>query len=694
MPILAGLLSAVAVVSPAPAPSAEAVVVVTGTRIERDSTDIPASISVVDLAAADGTQANVNASEALARVPGLVVQNRQNYAQDLQISSRGFGARAAFGVRGVRLLVDGIPATLPDGQGQAATFNLDAAKRIEVLRGPFSALYGNHAGGVIQLFTRDGDGPQRASLNLASGSDGMRKADFSAEGGAGNVSYLVDGSRFTTDGYRDHSAAQREQAFAKLSWMPQPGSRLTLQASTMRQPGAQDPLGVTWASFQRDPRGGEVDATDTANPKSTFAQRHDTRKDISHQQVGLAWDQRVGDGKLHLVAYGGKREVLQYQAFSRAFQAPASHSGGVVDFDRGFWGMDMHWTQGLRLDGAKVDFTVGLEIARASDARRGFENFSGTQLGIKGQLRRDEQDDQSGIDPYVQVEWKSGPWQASAGLRHSRLKFDVADRFLANGNDSGALDFVHTTPLLGLLYKASPTLSVYASAAGGVEAPTINELFYSSSGGFNFKLRAAHSTHVEAGLKLTHDSMRINAAMFQVTTRDELVVDSAIGGRTSYRNASRTLRQGAELSLDTAAGPNWQAHLAATLLRAIYTQGFGTVAAGSQIPGVPRATLFGELAWAPAAGPFGASLEVQANARVYADDANADVPAPGYALVNAAFHARQTSGNWQLRQFLRLNNLANRQYVGSVIVGDANKRYYEAAPGRNIVFGAKAQYQF
>ncbi len=693
MGILAALLGAV--VASAPGAVADtAVVVVTGPRAARDAADLPAAISVVDLAGDEANQPNVNVSEALSRVPGLTVLNRQNYAQDLQISTRGFGARAAFGVRGVRLLVDGIPATLPDGQGQAATFNLDVADRIEVLRGPYSAIYGNHAGGVIQLFTRDGNGPPRLSFKLASGSDGMRKADLNAEGGAGPVSYIVDASRFRTDGYRAHSAAEREQAFAKLAWQVQLDAKLTLQASALRQPGAQDPLGATWASFQRDPRAGELDASDTANPKRSFAERYNTRKDIAHQQLGLAWEQRWGDGQLHLAAYGGDRQVLQYQAFSRAFQAPASHSGGVVDFDRSFWGIDVHWTQGMPLAGGKFDLTLGLDSAQAQDQRRGFENFSGTQLGIKGALRRDEQNSQRGLDPYLQAEWTSGPWRASAGLRHSRLRFDVKDRFLGNGNDSGTIDFAHTTPLLGLLYKANPALTLYASAAAGVEAPTMNEMFYSSKGGFNFGLAAARSSHLEAGLKAGSGTTRINAAVFQVRTRDELVVDAASGGRTSYRNASRTLRQGAELAIDAAPAAHWKSHLAVTLLRAVHAQGFGAVAAGSRLPGIPNANLFGELAWQPPASALRAVVEVQASGRIYADDSNADTPAPGYALLNTALSTQHRIGPWQLNLFARVNNVANRSYVGSVIVGDSNKRYYEAAPGRNVIFGTTLQHQF
>ncbi|MES2758664.1 MAG: TonB-dependent receptor [Pseudomonadota bacterium] len=672
------------------------VVVVSASRIEHTSFDLPAAIDVIDGARIRDGQMRVNASEALSAVPGLVAQNRQNYAQDLQISSRGFGARSAFGVRGVKLISDGVPASMPDGQGQPSAFNLDMAERIEVLRGPFSAIYGNHSGGAIQLFTRDGKGPATVELNLAGGSDGARKTDLNAQGSSGGVGYVLDASRFETDGYRDHSAATRDQAFAKLTMQPTVGGKLTLVANSLRQDGTEDPLGVTWATYRRDRRAGEIDATDTLTPKRTLAERYDTRKDISHQQAGLSYDQRFGADRLHVMVYGGNREVTQFQSFSKAFQAPPSHSGGVVDFQRDFYGFDVNWVSVRALGAGTLTATAGVDYGRSSDARKGYENFIGNQFGLQGALRRDEQNVLSSVDPYVQAEWQAGPWVLTGGLRHTQLKVSVQDRFTSNGNDSGGVEFSHTTPVLGVLYKVNPVLNVYASAARGFETPTLNELFYSGSGGgFNFNLRAAKSAHFEAGVKaIVGPSTRVNAALFQVRTTDELVVDSSAGGRTSYKNASKTLRQGAELSLDTSIGGGVTGRLALTALRAVYDQGFGNVLAGSHLPGVPNANLFAELAWKDRADRFGAAIETVATSRVYAEDANSEIPAPGYAVVNARVNARQASGAWRFKQFVRVNNLLDREYVGSLIVGDANKRYYEAAPGRNWMVGASVAYTF
>ncbi|WP_395404602.1 TonB-dependent receptor family protein [Pseudoduganella sp. UC29_106] len=595
----------------------------------------------------------------------------------------------------MRLIADGIPASMPDGQGQAATFNLDMAERIEVLRGPYSAIYGNHSGGVIQLFTREGEGAPSVEAGFSAGSDGLRKTDLNAQGSAAGVGYVLDASRFETDGYRDHSAARRDQGMAKITVRPGADSKLTVVASGLRQKDTLDPLGVTWATFQRDPRAGEIDATDTQTPKRTLAERYNTRKSIDHQQAGASWDQRFGDSRLHLSVWGGNRQVIQFQSFSKAFQAPSSHSGGVVDFDRDFYGADLNWQDVRPLAGGKLTTTAGVEYGRSSDDRKGYENFIGNVFGVQGKLRRDEQDVVSNSDPYLQTEWAGERWQFTAGLRHSRLRVSVDDRFLSNGNDSGSLHYSRSTPLLGALYKLTPTLNLYASAARGFEAPTLNELFYSGAGaGFNFNLRPARSTHLETGVKAQMGGTRVDVALFQVRTSDELVVDASSGGRTSYRNASKTLRQGGELSLSSQLGAGFSGRLALTVLRATYDQAFGNVREGARLPGVPRANLFGELAWRSAGERFGAALEAVAAARVYAEDANADIPAPGYSVLNARLTAKQDWMGWRLREYARLNNLLDRTYVGSVIVGDTNKRYYEAAPGRNWVAGFSAQYQF
>ncbi|NMG45111.1 TonB-dependent receptor [Aromatoleum toluvorans] len=686
-------------------------VVVTGSRVEAQSFDLPFSVDSVDMRPVQAGNLGVNASEALAGVPGLVVQNRQNYAQDLQISVRGFGSRAAFGVRGVKLIADGIPASTPDGQGQAATFNLDTAERIEVMRGPFSTVYGNHAGGVIQLFSRDPQGAPSVYGGLLGGSWGTTKVDIGAEGEKNGVGYLVDASRFDTDGYRDHSAATRDQLFGKLVFRPDQDSKLTLVANALRQDDTQDPLGLTWETFKRDPRAVE-----------SVAETFDTRKSIDHRQAGATYERRFGAGRLQLSAYGGERSVTQFQSIpvgvqnnDRSIVNPRAgiffrpgHSGGVVDFDRSFHGLGARWIHTLAAGPGELTLTGGIDYDRSEDARKGFENFLGranapTALGVKGRLRRDETDTVTSVDPYVQASWKLEKWTLQAGLRHSDVKFEVDDKFITadNRDDSGDLSFRKTTPAVGIVYQLSPVVNLYASAARGFETPTLAELSYSGasgSDGFNFGLKPATSKQYELGAKaFVGENTRVNLAVFEIRTKDELVVNSNLGGRTTFKNAGSTLRQGVELAAESEFSRHWRGKLALTTLRAVYDKslisGGSPVPEGRRIPGIPALSAYAELEWKPREG-LSAAVETLHRSKVFVEDTNAKRAAPRYTLANLRLTAEQRSGGWTFREMLRVDNLFDKEHIASVIVGDGNDRFYEPGPTRSLFAGVRANYRF
>lgn len=676
-------------------------VVVTGSRIEHDSFDLPAAVDVVDAQKIAEAGARVNASEALAGVPGINVANRQNYAQDLQISSRGFGARSAFGVRGIRLVTDGIPASMPDGQGQAATFNLDRAERIEVMRGPMSAIYGNSAGGVIQMFTRDGQGAPGVEGRFSAGSYGSWKADLSSDGQVGPVGYVVDVSRFATEGYRQHSAAERDQSLVKLTWSPSQDGKLTFLASHFRQQ-AQDPLGLDWDSYRRAPASA-----------ASSALLYNTRKNIEQTQGGLNYRHNFGNQQIEVSAYAGTRSVIQYQSIPKSLQGNPRHSGGIIDFDRSYAGTSARWSGRFPVAGGQLTTTLGMDYERSEDDRRGYENFVGTQLGVKGKLRRQETDRVSSFDQYAQAEWQRGDFSLNAGLRHSRVAFAVADDYISgptNGDDSGNVSYERTTPLVGALYRLTPAVNLYASFAKGFETPTLNELFYSGTGGsFNFGLAPSDSKHAELGVKaFAGDNTRIDLALFQIGTRNELVVDGSLGGRTSYRNAGKTTRHGVELAVDSRWAGNFTSRLAYTWLDARYDEGFATriynpatgnaqpalVDAGSRLPGVAAHTLFGELVWRdPGSGVY-AGVEGIARGKVYVEDSNTLQAAPGYAIANLKAGIERRLGPLKVGAFARLDNVFDRQYVGSVIVGDTNGRFYESAPGRNWLAGVSLSHRF
>src|SRR5690606_23614020 len=209
----------------------------------------------------------------------------------------------------------------------------------------------------------------------------------------------------------------------------------------LRQPETQDPLGVTWETYERDPQSLTIDPFDNETPKRPYAVRYDTRKSIHHVQGGATYERRLGEDRLQLSAYAGRRAVTQYQSFSKGFQSSPRHAGGVVDFDRDFHGMGLRWISQRTLGSGELTLTAGIDYDHSEDDRRGYENFVGSTLGVKGALRRDELDTITSTDPYVQALWKSGPWQWSLGARHSRVSFKVEDRYIRteNPDDSGSV---------------------------------------------------------------------------------------------------------------------------------------------------------------------------------------------------------------------------------------------------------------
>jgi len=655
--------------------------------------EAPFAVTRIDAEALRAAGPLVNLSEALPAVPGLVVANRNNYAQDLQISSRGFGARAGFGVRGLRLYADGIPASGPDGQGQVAHFDLAGAEQVEVLRGPFSALYGNSSGGVISLVSapvREG----RVEFGAERGSDGLAQGRLTLASPLGTEASMQGSfTRMQLDGFRAQSAASRTLGQLRLAF-GEPRSRLTISLSDHEQK-AQDPLGLTRPQFNADPYQTTSQAT-----------RFDTRKTIEQTQFGARWTSRFDDGALRELSvslYDGQRAVVQWLAIEPGTQGNPRHGGGVIDFVREFRGTDLRtrWAFG------DADLVLGAAADSQIDDRRGYENFIGTGaaqvLGVTGRLRRDESNRADSRDVYAQatLPLAADPrtWQLSAGLRSGRVTMSTADRFLTNGDDSGRLAYRYTNPVLGLRWMPAPGFSLHASAARGTESPTLGELAYraDNTGGFNDQLRAQRSRQIELGAKWHQRGLQIDGALFAIDTRDEIGVLTNAGGRASFQNVGRTRRSGAELALRADLPAGLRLTAAATVLEAEYRDGFLActgipctapsvpIAAGNRVAGTQRASGFVQLETPLFALPGRLALEARAASRLVANDLN-DEAAPGYAVWALRWSHRFALGDGQtLETLLRVDNLTDKVHAGSVIVNDANGRFYETGAPRQLL---------
>ena len=679
-------------------------IVIQATRTDRERLTTPASVYYLNQE--QDNSMNVNLSETLKGVPGLQLNNRENYAQDLQISMRGFGARSSFGVRGVRLYVDGIPATMPDGQGQTSNIDLNSLDHIEVLGGAFSSLYGNSSGGTILTTTREGQGADSIELGHTAGSQNKGQTKLVLQGGSENAdepAYIISSSYFDTNGYRDHSSAHKVLNNAKLTWDLEDGSKINWVNNYVKIE-ADDPGGLTRPQWE-------------ANPKQVVGNvtKYNARKEIEQLQTGLTWNKPINDQhELYGMAYWGQRAVTQYQSIPKCayeentdickpntVQLARNHPGGVIDFDRNFYGTDLRWTGKDILPNTKL--IAGVAVDAMTEDRKGYQNFLGDRLGVKGELRRDEDNTLWNLDPYLQASYHFAPdWTLDAGLRYSNVHFKSEDHYITdvNGDNSGKTTYDKLLPSMALSWQILPELMTYASYAQGFETPTFTEMSYPANTAEHrsFSLKAAESETYELGLKSANRFGDFTAAVFHTTTQDDIVSAGNDNGRSTFRNADQTLREGIELSWNKSLWRDLTAQASYSYIDATFDAdipAIGTVAAiaaGNYIPGIAKNQAFLSLGWKPESG-LHAGLDVRYSDKIYVNDLNSDA-APSYTVAGANVGYHWKMQDWAVNTFARVDNLFDKDYSGSVIVNESNSRFFEPAEGRNWSAGLSVTKEF
>jgi iron complex outermembrane receptor protein len=658
-------------------------VVVSASRSEQRSFDVPAAVQAVNGDEIQRAGPQVNLSESLVRVPGLTILDRGNYAQDLQVSIRGFGARSAFGIRGIRLLIDGIPATTPDGQGQGSSISLTSMERIEVLRGPLAQLYGNSAGGVIQAFTKPASQDPQVDYQYYMGSYGLRRADYQFSDTVGGYGIVADYSTFSTDGYRDNSQAERKQFNGKLSFDANEKTRVNVVFNQFDMPLAQDPLGLTRAQLDSDP-----------TQAGTGALANSTRKTVLQNQLGSSITYALDkDRSLTGRAYYGTRENLQFLA-----------SGNWVGLDRSYYGLGLQYNERTTVGHMPLEWAAGYEFDRSTENRQAGGALAGEK---NGPLTRLEDNQSENSDFFVQgTALVSERVSVVAGLRASSVRFVSDDEFITptNPDGSGSVSYSATSPVLGVTYHASEQVNLYANYGQGFETPTLAEVAYSVAtplvARFNPTLSASTSKHYEIGAKWvpSRDS-RVDFALYQINTTDEIVVAASQFGQSAYKNAPGTTRRGFELSGNTLLTPTISARLSASMIDAKYSQtflsGVTTVNAGNKLPGIPQTSVFSELAWTSeaaqarkGAAAMGTRLSVELvhAGRIYANDTNT-ASADGHTVFNLAAMQRWPLGKGAITLYGRVNNVSDKSYVGSVIVNQGASQFYEPGLPRNWTAG-------
>lgn len=637
-------------------------VTISTSRLPESASKIPMSITRLDSSLINLPNQNISVKEYLQQVPGVYIQNAYNFAQDARISIRGFGATAAFGVRGIKLIVDGIPETTPDGTGQLDNLNLDLIKEMEIIRGTASSLFGNASGGVILVKSNFDFKKNFIQSNSTFGSYGFYSQSLTGGVRNNKTVYTAHLRTFGSDGYRDNS--QFKQTNARFAVRHQLNKRLRaiFLAEFVDSPVAQDAGGLT---------------LDDAESNSLQARDRnldfDAGESISQWKTGISlnWD------------WSANKELNTYAFFNqRTFDGKLPfENSGIIELKRNYFGVG----NSLNIDLKNHSLKMGYDLLSQQDDRSRFNNLEGE----KGALALDQQESfvNFGVFLLDYIEWNH--WYISAGLRHDFNQLKADDRFLDNGDDSGEIDLNNWSYHLGLGRSLIPSLQVFANYSNSFETPTLNQLSNrpDNSGGFD-QLNAATAVTIESGLKWKQNKLKAELVGFITSTDNELVPYelAEFPERTFYQNAGSTLRKGIEFSMNYTS-TLWRFNAAYTFSDFTY-QSFeqnGEELNGFTLPGIPK----NHLALSFIATPVKSleiSLPIDYVGSLKADNQN-EVSINSYLEVSFSMRYKTQINNLKIEPYIGVRNLTDQSYFDNIRINAFGGRYYEPAPQRNFYVG-------
>jgi iron complex outermembrane receptor protein len=669
--------------APAAAQRVPEEIIVTATRIPLAWERAPLAVGHVDRAQVQTGRQQLGLDESLAVVPGLFFQNRYNFAQELRISIRGFGARANFGIRGIRLIADDIPLTMPDGQGNVDSIDLGSVASIEVIRGPVSAMYGAAGGGAIILHSEEGPEEPFVSGRFGIGANGFRQGQLKSGAQNGDLNWLASLSGSEIDGHRDHSRYERSLLNSRVRY-DFAASSLTLVFNAVDAPEAQDPGALTAAEVAADRH--------QAAPRNVL---FDAGEAWEQQRLGLSWRKPLSGGlagnqDLLLRAWAIRRDFMN----RLPFDLNSNGQGGSVDLDRKVGGVGGQWRWDRTLaEGRQNRLLIGFDLDAQRDRRRRFVN----NLGRPGPLTTDQDEDVSAFGLFVENAWDlAAHWTLSLGARYDDLEYEVEDRTAGEG--SGSTSFSELSPMAGLSWAVGPGFNVYGNVATSYDPPTFTELANPEAAtGFNRNLDPQTATNYELGFKgMIARRLRYELALFHIAVQDEIVpFELAASGQAFFRNAGRSTHDGLEAALLFEFLPGLDGALTYTGSDFTFDRFRGVggeVFDGNRIPGVPKHQVHVELDWRPDSGLY-AGIDLLYAGEFHANDANT-VLTGDYLVANLRAGYRHSGARWAFEPFIGVNNLTDETYDANVRINAAFGRYFEPAPGRDVYGGIELRFDY
>ncbi len=651
-------------------------ITVSATRTDKALYKIPAAIGVIDKNDIGLGKQKIGLDESLVKIPGLFMQNRYNFAQSLKISIRGFGARANFGTRGIKLYQDGIPLTTVDGQGGIEDVDLNSINRIEVLRGPASSLYGSSSGGVMLFFTGDEDDVEPyVEGNISMGEYQSKIGNIKMGGQLDKLSYFLNLSHLDVTGYRSHSRARNTKFNSKFKYKIDDTADFTTIFTAYDAPQSDDPGGIDQASVNADRR--------QARDRNVA---FNAGEDIDQQKLGFTYRKQIAPNQeLVLRNYYVMRNFVGLLPFD---------DGGYVQFERFQLGGGAQYSILSDLFGHNNRTIVGIDVDSQEDDRQRYFNNNGVQ-GMQT-LNQLEQGGSLGI--YIRNEFAiTGNLELSLGLRYDKVDLEIDDVFPEDGDQSAELNFEELSPMAGVLWAINQKTNLYANISSVFETPTFTELANVAAGGFA-NVTAQKAWNYEVGVKgYVNPRFNYDLAAFHIDVEDEIINIVNIGGRSFFNNANTT-RNGVEatVSFIPVTGVNMlmsytYSDFSFDNFPAAATCNVSTCS-GNELPGLPEHNLYAELGYTHPSGFF-SSIDFQYVSNMYVDNSNTAQNRP-YGVSNLRAGYIKSMGDLEITPYMGINNLFDEEYVGNVRINAFGGRYFEPAPEYNIYAGLNVKYLY
>jgi iron complex outermembrane receptor protein len=651
-------------------------IMVSATRVDEPLYKIPAAIGVVDSNDIGLGKQKLGLDESLVKIPGIFMQNRYNFAQSLKISIRGFGARANFGTRGIKLYQDGIPLTTVDGQGGIEDIDLNSIKQIEVLRGPASSLYGSSSGGVMLFFTGDEDDVEPyVESNISMGEYQTKMGNIKTGGQVDKLNYFLNLSHLDVDGYRSHSRTRNTKFNSKFEYEIDDTSDFTAVITAYDAPQADDPGGLTQQQVDDDRR--------QARDRNVI---FDAGEDIDQQKLGFTYRKQITPNQELTL-----RNYYLWRDFTGLIPLPPVAGSGYIEFDRFQLGGGAQYSILGDLFGRNNRTIIGFDVDSQEDDRQRYNNDS----GVQGALRVDQLEQGDSFGVYIRNELAiSDNFELVLGVRFDSVDLEVDDRFLADGDQSSELSFNEFSPMAGALWTINPRANIYANISSVFETPTFTELAQAGIGGFaNVSLQEAWN--YELGIKgIVNPRFNYALAVFHIDVDDEIINVVNIGGQAFFNNADTT-RNGVEatVSFIPVTGVNMlMSYTYSDFTFDNFPASVCTTCGGNELPGLPEHNFYTELAYTHPSGFF-SSIDFQYVSNMYVDNANTAQNRP-FGVSNLRAGYIKTMGDLEISPYMGINNLFDEEYVGNVRINAFGGRYFEPAPEFNVYAGLNIRYLY